>query len=156
MRKNRNDFYTRHNKLQRISKEDITKLFSMADPKDKHIKQFMKQYVLDIQRHWEEFVGNLLAVHSRPYRIENEKLFVEADHPIYAQQIHLLQKHILSKITKKLNLTLHVISSRVCRLKWEHLPMAHKEDMITQKNNKEPETSFFDDILQKIQNLTTH
>ena len=50
--------------------------------------------------HWEEIVGENLASHTIPLKNTRKELTVLSDHPIYSQQLSLMDQLIIKKIIK--------------------------------------------------------
>ena len=53
-----------------------------------------------IQEKWEAIVGSILFTHSYPVKKTGTILFVEADHPVFANDITMMKKIILSKMNE--------------------------------------------------------
>jgi predicted nucleic acid-binding Zn ribbon protein len=47
---------------------------------------------------WPELVGDAVAAHVRPLRIDGDTLVVSVDHPAWAAQLHHLGPDILARI----------------------------------------------------------
>ncbi|HEY3275270.1 MAG TPA: DUF721 domain-containing protein [Syntrophorhabdaceae bacterium] len=47
---------------------------------------------------WEELVGNRIARHARPVRIDGRALLVEVDDPLWLTQLKYMKHDILGKI----------------------------------------------------------
>ena len=48
--------------------------------------------------HWPELVGEAVAAHVRPLRVEGDTLVVSADHPAWAAQLRHVGPDILARI----------------------------------------------------------
>ena len=51
-----------------------------------------------IQEKWENIVGSILFTHSYPVKKTGNILYVEADHPVFANDINMMKKIILAKL----------------------------------------------------------
>ena len=51
-----------------------------------------------LKRTWENIVGNLIATHSRPVKIIGKTLNVYSDHPVFANDIVLMNEIIIRKL----------------------------------------------------------
>ena len=67
---------------------DIVKELKLEDP----------FYVGTIKEKWEQIAGSILATHSVPVKKVGKVLFVEADHPVFANDLTMMKKIILEKI----------------------------------------------------------
>ena len=55
-------------------------------------------YVGIIKEKWEQIAGSILATHSVPVKKNGRVLVVEADHPVFANDINMMKKIILAKL----------------------------------------------------------
>ncbi len=51
---------------------------------------------------WEEIVGDKIAQHAQAYRVKKDTLFVTTSSPVWAQELSLIKKDLVSKINKYL------------------------------------------------------
>ncbi len=51
---------------------------------------------------WADAVGPFTAKHTTPLRIQENKLFVEVDHPIWRQELHAQKQKILDVYNARL------------------------------------------------------
>ncbi|WP_293769576.1 DciA family protein [uncultured Corynebacterium sp.] len=51
--------------------------------------------------HWPEIVGDAIAAHTAPEKVENQVLYVSCDHSNWATNLRYLQGEILKKIAAK-------------------------------------------------------
>jgi predicted nucleic acid-binding Zn ribbon protein len=49
---------------------------------------------------WSEVVGERIAQHARPVRVNKQRLFVEVDNPVWLSQLRLMRLDILDRIEK--------------------------------------------------------
>ncbi len=57
------------------------------------------EYILgQVQVIWPEVVGEIIATHSFPKKILNGILYISVDHPVYANEIGMIQNSILESI----------------------------------------------------------
>ncbi len=54
-----------------------------------------------IEKYWEEFVGTVAGKHSRPYKVENEVLYVNVDSSVWNQELFIKKTNIIIKINQK-------------------------------------------------------
>ncbi|MBL7716199.1 MAG: DUF721 domain-containing protein [Bdellovibrionales bacterium] len=50
---------------------------------------------------WEEAVGKMIAKHAHPVRVEQGKLWIEVDHPIWQNELSLQKNRILEVLNQK-------------------------------------------------------
>ena len=55
-------------------------------------------YVGIIKEKWEQIAGSIIATHSVPVKKNGRVLVVEADHPVFANDITMMKKMIMEKI----------------------------------------------------------
>jgi predicted nucleic acid-binding Zn ribbon protein len=55
-------------------------------------------FVGEIQEQWEQIVGSILFTHSYPLKKTGSVLYIEADHPVFANDITMMKKMIMEKI----------------------------------------------------------
>ena len=48
--------------------------------------------------HWDSIVGSILATHSCPVYKKGKTLFIDVDHPVFANDIIMMKKIIITKI----------------------------------------------------------
>jgi predicted nucleic acid-binding Zn ribbon protein len=58
--------------------------------------------MLDLHGRWPEVVGEAIAEHCRPRRLEGTHLSVEVDHPGWASEIRYLEVQILARLAEVL------------------------------------------------------
>ena len=51
-----------------------------------------------IRSRWNDFAGELLAVHSIPDRIFRNILYISVDHPVYSNELSFMKEIIVKKI----------------------------------------------------------
>jgi len=51
---------------------------------------------------WSDIVGRRVAEHARAVRVDNGKLFVEVDSPVWSQELTLMKRDILRQINDRL------------------------------------------------------
>jgi predicted nucleic acid-binding Zn ribbon protein len=59
-------------------------------------------HVAELWSGWREIVGEIAADHCSPEKIENGKLYVKVDSPVWRQQLDLLKEEIKGKIDQKI------------------------------------------------------
>ena len=52
----------------------------------------------NIADNWDSIVGSILATHSCPVNKKGKTLFIDADHPVFANDIIMMKKIIITKI----------------------------------------------------------
>lgn len=61
-----------------------------------------EDYVLgQVQVIWPEVVGEIIATHSVPKKILKGTLYVSVDHPVYANEIAMIQNSIIETMREK-------------------------------------------------------
>jgi hypothetical protein len=68
---------------------------------DKYFKETNteSEYSVELlKKDWSNIVGNIIATHSCPVRISGKTLNVFADHPVFANDIVLMNEIILGKL----------------------------------------------------------
>lgn len=50
---------------------------------------------------WEEAVGKMIAKHAKPLRVDQGKLWIEVDHPIWQNELQLQKTRILEILNQK-------------------------------------------------------
>lgn len=55
-------------------------------------------YVGIVKEKWEQIAGSILATHSVPVKKNGRTLVVEADHPVFANDLTMMKKMIMEKI----------------------------------------------------------
>ncbi|MGL4331798.1 MAG: DUF721 domain-containing protein [Bacteroidales bacterium] len=65
-----------------------------------------------IKQKWEEIAGNIIATHSYPDRIYGNVLFIQADHPVFSNDIGMMKKILLNKI-REMNLDFEIRDIKV-------------------------------------------
>ena len=61
-----------------------------------------RSVMLDLHGRWPEVVGDAVAEHCRPRRLEGTHLSVEVDHPGWATELRYLEGQILQRLTEVL------------------------------------------------------
>jgi predicted nucleic acid-binding Zn ribbon protein len=51
---------------------------------------------------WPEIVGHRVAEHSRAVRVDNGRLLVEVDSPVWSQELTLMKRSILRRINDRI------------------------------------------------------
>lgn len=64
---------------------------------------------------WEDAVGDTVAAHVRPVRLDNGVLTVEADEPAWATQVKFLSGTITSRLAEVAGVEVERIEVRVAR-----------------------------------------
>ncbi|MBI5117694.1 DUF721 domain-containing protein [Candidatus Poribacteria bacterium] len=59
-------------------------------------------HVAELWSGWRDIVGEIVADHCSPEKIENGKLYVKVDSAVWRQQLDLLKEEIKGKIDQKL------------------------------------------------------
>ncbi|MDH5720268.1 MAG: DUF721 domain-containing protein [Spirochaetia bacterium] len=111
--------------IKRFNDHDIRFLFKKITSKlPEKNKIFIQKEtnLIQIQKNWQVLAGEGLASHSTPLLLKENELYVTADHPIFAQQILLLQNEIRSKISETLPLRIKNIKVKTGRIKWKTAP----------------------------------
>lgn len=61
-----------------------------------------RSVMLDLHGQWAEVVGEAIAEHCRPRRLEGTHLSIEVDHPGWATEIRYLEGRILTRLSEVL------------------------------------------------------
>ncbi len=61
-----------------------------------------RAHVAELWAQWKEIVGETVAEHCSPEKIENGKLYVKVDSPVWRQQLDLLKEEIKKKIDQSM------------------------------------------------------
>ena len=64
---------------------------------------------------WLELVGETVAQHTSPVKLEAGRLLVEVDEPAWATQMHFLESEIIEKLSASTGNTINGIDVRVKR-----------------------------------------
>lgn len=64
---------------------------------------------------WHELVGNTVAQHALPIKLESGRLLVEVDEPAWATQMHFLESEIIGKLSASTGNIINGIDVRVKR-----------------------------------------
>ncbi|PIE31193.1 MAG: hypothetical protein CSA55_06220 [Ilumatobacter coccineus] len=64
---------------------------------------------------WEEVVGDQVAAHVRPIRLDGTHLVVEVDDPAWATQVEFLSSTIISRVSEVVGATIDRIEITVGR-----------------------------------------
>jgi predicted nucleic acid-binding Zn ribbon protein len=59
-----------------------------------------RSVMLDLHREWSTIVGEAVADHCRPQRLENGRLVVEVDHPGWATELRFLEARIIERVSE--------------------------------------------------------
>ena len=51
---------------------------------------------------WSDIVGRRVAEHARALRVDNGRLFVEVDSPVWSQELTLMKRNILRQINDRI------------------------------------------------------
>lgn len=71
--------------------------------------------VAGIFSNWSELVGETVAQHVSPIRLESGRLLVEVDEPAWATQMHFLEAEIIGRLSASTGNTINGIDVRVKR-----------------------------------------
>jgi len=67
-----------------------------------------------IREKWPEIAGSILSTHSVPVRISGNTIYIEADHPVFANDLSMMKKIILDKIASLgLNLSIKYLKVEI-------------------------------------------
>jgi predicted nucleic acid-binding Zn ribbon protein len=64
---------------------------------------------------WEEIVGDLVARHVRPVRLESRVLVVEVDEPAWATQFEFLSGQVVDRLRAEVGVEVDRVETRVAR-----------------------------------------
>jgi predicted nucleic acid-binding Zn ribbon protein len=64
---------------------------------------------------WSELVGDTVAQHASPIKLESGRLLVEVDEPAWATQMRFLESEIIKKLSASTGNTINGIDVRVKR-----------------------------------------
>jgi predicted nucleic acid-binding Zn ribbon protein len=64
---------------------------------------------------WGSIVGEQVAAHVSPVRLQDGRLLVEVDDPTWATQMRFLESHIISSISARTSVAITAIEVRVKR-----------------------------------------
>lgn len=65
---------------------------------------------------WHELVGDTVAQHASPVKLESGRLLVEVDEPAWATQMYFLESEIIRKLSASTGNTINGIDVRVKRI----------------------------------------
>lgn len=71
--------------------------------------------VFGVFGNWHELVGETVAQHALPIRLESGRLLVEVDEPVWATQVRFLESEIIGKLSASTGNTINGIDVRVKR-----------------------------------------
>ncbi len=71
--------------------------------------------VAGVFSNWHELVGDTVAQHASPIKLEAGRLLVEVDEPAWATQMHFLESEIIRKLSASTGNTINGIDVRVKR-----------------------------------------
>ena len=69
------------------------------------INQFdiKKEFTIQaIESKWSDIAGDIMSTHTKPDRVFGGTLFIQADHPVFANELSLIQDTLLKKIEEEL------------------------------------------------------
>lgn len=72
--------------------------------------------VAGIFSNWDQLVGDTVAQHVSPIKLESGRLLVEVDEPAWATQMRFLESEIISKLSTSTGNTINGIDVRVKRV----------------------------------------
>ena len=72
--------------------------------------------VAGIFSNWSQLVGDTVAQHASPIKLESGRLLVEVDEPAWATQMRFLESEIISKLSTSTGNTINGIDVRVKRV----------------------------------------
>jgi predicted nucleic acid-binding Zn ribbon protein len=64
---------------------------------------------------WTLLVGEQVAAHVSPVRLQDGRLLVEVDDPTWATQMRFLESHIIDSVSARSQVTINAIEVRVKR-----------------------------------------
>lgn len=64
---------------------------------------------------WSELVGEQIAAHARPLKLEQGRLFVEVDEPAWATQLRFLETELLERLRGEGQLVVDGLELRIAR-----------------------------------------
>ncbi len=56
----------------------------------------------EIWTHWREIVGDDIAEHCTPQKLNGGKLYLKVDNPVWVQQLDLMKEEVRCKINEKI------------------------------------------------------
>lgn len=62
---------------------------------------------------WSEVVGEAMAAHVHPVKLEHDRLVVEVSEPAWATQVRILSERIKDRLVEVVGVTVEVIDVRV-------------------------------------------
>ena len=65
---------------------------------------------------WAQLVGDTVALHATPVKLESGRLLVEVDEPAWATQMRFLESEIISKLSTSTGSRINGIDVRVKRI----------------------------------------
>ena len=67
-----------------------------------------------IKEKWPEIAGSILSTHSIPVRIVGKTIYIEADHPVFANDLSMMKNIIINKLSELgLNLTIKYLKVEI-------------------------------------------
>lgn len=81
---------------------------------------FKESFLLNRMRElWPDIVGGVIATHSIPDRIYKDVLYVSVDHPVYSNEIVMIEDRIKERMSDKLGFnSFKKIKAEIKRIKW--------------------------------------
>ncbi|MEO8364363.1 MAG: DUF721 domain-containing protein [Ilumatobacteraceae bacterium] len=92
-----------------------TRLSDELDTLLKRLGSESSTVVAGIFSNWDQLVGDAVAQHASPIKLEAGRLLVEVDEPAWATQMRFLESEIISKLSASSGNTINGIDVRVKR-----------------------------------------
>lgn len=87
------------------------------------INQFdiKKEFTIEtLKTEWHNIAGDIMSTHTKPDRIMGGTLFVKADHPVFANELSMIQDTLLKKIEEELGTrVIKKIKVEIKKISWK-------------------------------------
>ena len=95
--------------------DELTPLSESLDRVLKGLRGPDRRKVGGLFGRWEEIVGDLVARHVRPVRLEDRVLMVEVDEPAWATQFEFLSGQVVDRLRSEVGVDVDRVETRVAR-----------------------------------------
>ena len=95
--------------------DELTPLSESLDRVLKGLRGPDRRQVGGLFGRWEEIVGDLVARHVRPVRLEDRVLMVEVDEPAWATQFEFLSGQVVDRLRSEVGVDVDRVETRVAR-----------------------------------------
>lgn len=142
--------------------EELLKKAAQKSGEKPTIKPVFAVLLLKIQENWSQIAPEGLAKHSFPWKIEQEKIFIRADHGIFAQELKFQQQLIFQNINRLYRKKLSKINTHIGPLysKNKTKDIMSRDSKMALKNGENPpqheNKKMLEELIQKLKQDTTN